>query len=119
MTLSEKSATFRDHALASNRLQWWENCRECALRQLDDAKGVPLDDRRAEICVTARKIFIRAVGATEMMADPKRKSHQDDDDSDKRRRQEEALDEALKNTFPASDPVSVVQPMASGHGAGI
>ena len=51
-----------------------------------------------------------------MMADPKRKSHQDDDDSDKRRRQEEALDEALKNTFPASDPVSVVQPMASGNG---
>ena len=54
-----------------------------------------------------------------MMADPKRESHQDDDDSDKRRRQEEALDEALKNTFPASDPVSVVQPMASGDGAGI
>ena len=51
-----------------------------------------------------------------MMADSKRKSHEDDDDSDKRRRQEEALDEALKNTFPASDPVSVVQPMASGHG---
>jgi len=50
-----------------------------------------------------------------MMADPKRKSHQDDGDSDKRRRQEEALDEALKNTFPASDPVSVVQPMASGR----
>jgi hypothetical protein len=50
-----------------------------------------------------------------MMADPKRKSHQDDGDSDKRRRQEEALDEALKNTFPASDPVSVVQPMAGGR----
>ena len=27
-----------------------------------------------------------------------------------RMRQEEALDEALKNTFPASDPVSVEQP---------
>jgi hypothetical protein len=51
-----------------------------------------------------------------MMAVPKRKSHQDDDDSDKRRRQEEALDEALKNTFPASDPVSVVQPMRAGTG---
>ena len=118
MILSEKSATFRDHALATNPLQWWKNCRwtcrhECALRQPDDAKGVPLDDQRAEICVTAPKIFTRAVGATEMTADPKRKSHQDDGDSDKRRRQEEALDEALKNTFPASDPVSVVQPMAS------
>ena len=45
-----------------------------------------------------------------MMADPKRKSHQDDGDSDKQSRQEDALDEALKNTFPASDPVSVEQP---------
>ena len=41
-----------------------------------------------------------------MIADPKRKPHQDDGDSEKRRRQEEALDEALENTFPASDPVS-------------
>ena len=45
-----------------------------------------------------------------MIADPKRKPRQDDGDSDKRRRQEEALDEALENTFPASDPVSVEQP---------
>jgi len=49
-----------------------------------------------------------------MIANPKRKPHQDDGDSDKRRRQEEALDEALKNTFPASDPVSVEQPTTSG-----
>jgi hypothetical protein len=49
-----------------------------------------------------------------MIADPKHKPHQDDGDSDKRRRQEQALDEALENTFPASDPVSVEQPMASG-----
>ena len=47
-----------------------------------------------------------------MIADPKRKSHQDDYDREKRERrhQEETLDDALKNTFPASDPVSVVQP---------
>lgn len=50
-----------------------------------------------------------------MMADPKRNSYQDDGDSDKRSRQEEALDEALKNTFPASDPVSVEQPTTSGR----
>jgi len=50
-----------------------------------------------------------------MIADPKRKPHQDHGDSDKRRRQEEALDEALKNTFPASDPVSVEQPTTSGR----
>jgi hypothetical protein len=28
----------------------------------------------------------------------------------RRHHQEEALDDALKNTFPASDPVSIVQP---------
>ena len=83
------------------------------LRQPDDAKGVPL--KRTEICVIAPKFFSSAVGETEMIADPKRKPHQDDGDSDKRRRQEEALDEALKNTFPASDPVSVEQPPTSGR----
>ncbi|MGA9895341.1 MAG: hypothetical protein WBQ55_24005 [Xanthobacteraceae bacterium] len=46
-----------------------------------------------------------------MMIDPRRKTLQDDGGRDKRRQQEEALDEALKNTFPASDPVSVVQPV--------
>jgi hypothetical protein len=56
-----------------------------------------------------------AVGETEMIADPKRKPHQDEGDGDKRRRQEEALDEALKNTFPASDPVSVEQPTTTGR----
>ena len=48
-----------------------------------------------------------------MIAEPKRKPHLDDNDRDKRkrRRQEKALDEALENTFPASDPVSVEQPV--------
>ena len=32
-----------------------------------------------------------------------------------RRRQEQGLDEALENTFPASDPVSVEQPTTSGR----
>jgi hypothetical protein len=50
-----------------------------------------------------------------MIAAPKRKPYQYDGDSDKRRRQEKALDEALKNTFPASDPVSVEQPTTSGR----
>jgi hypothetical protein len=57
-----------------------------------------------------------------MTIESKRKPHQDDHDRDERERlrqemvererlrQEEALDEALKNTFPASDPVSVEQP---------
>ena len=66
-----------------------------------DTKGILLINQRTKIC--------------EMIADPKRKPHQDDGDSDKRRRQEEALDEALENTFPASDPVSVEQPTTSGR----
>jgi hypothetical protein len=47
-----------------------------------------------------------------MIAKSKRKHHQDDNDRDERERrhQEKALDEALNNTFPASDPVSVEQP---------
>ena len=47
-----------------------------------------------------------------MIAKSKRKHHQDDNDRDERERKhrEKALDEALNNTFPASDPVSVEQP---------
>ena len=47
-----------------------------------------------------------------MIAEVKRKPHQDDRvrDDRERRHQENALDEALKDTFPASHPVSVEQP---------
>ena len=47
-----------------------------------------------------------------MIIEPKHKPHRNDNDRDKRNRrhQEEALDDALKNTFPASDPVSIVLP---------
>jgi hypothetical protein len=57
-----------------------------------------------------------------MTIESKCKLHQDDRNRDEHERmrrkevkrerllQEEALDEALKNTFPASDPVSVEQP---------
>ncbi len=84
--------------------------REYVVRQPDDAKGIPLVC--TEICVISLKIFISAVRETEMIANPKRKPYQDDGDSDKRRHQEQALDDALENTFPASDPVSVEQPTA-------
>jgi len=43
----------------------------------------------------------------------RRKTHQGDRGRARRARrqhQEEALDDALKNTFPASDPISIVQP---------
>jgi hypothetical protein len=47
-----------------------------------------------------------------MNADSKRKPRQRDSIRAERarQRQEEALDDALKNTFPASDPVSIEQP---------
>jgi hypothetical protein len=47
---------------------------------------------------------------TKMTTDPKRRTLQDNSGRDKRRHQEAALDDALKNTFPASDPVSALQP---------
>jgi hypothetical protein len=48
-----------------------------------------------------------------MIAEPKHEVHQDDSVRGKRerKRNEKALDEALKNTFPASDPVSAEQPV--------
>jgi hypothetical protein len=48
-----------------------------------------------------------------MIAKPKHKSHETNKDAGKRERtrDDKALDEALKNTFPASDPVSVEQPV--------
>ena len=45
-----------------------------------------------------------------MIAKVKREPHQADSARNERERQENALDEALKDTFPASDPVSVEQP---------
>jgi len=52
----------------------------------------------------------------EMSADPKRKPSQRDRIAAERARQhqEEALDDALKNTFPASDPISIEQPIPPG-----
>jgi hypothetical protein len=44
-----------------------------------------------------------------MNTDPKRKRDRMLTERS-RQRQEEALDDALKNTFPASDPVSIEQP---------
>jgi hypothetical protein len=47
-----------------------------------------------------------------MIPDPKLKRQQEDREREERERtrQEEQLDDALKNTFPASDPVSAEQP---------
>jgi hypothetical protein len=55
------------------------------------------------------------VGEIEMGAEVKRRPHRDNSARDERERthQEHALDEALKDTFPASDPVSAEQPVSS------
>ena len=54
----------------------------------------------------------RRIETIEMITRPKHKHHQGENDRGNREywRREKALDEALKNTFPASDPVSVEQP---------
>jgi hypothetical protein len=69
---------------------------------------------------TALKIVRSAVGEIQMVVERKRETRQDYNNRDKRERQEKALDEALKNTFPASDPVSAEQPTAPAlrEGAG-
>jgi hypothetical protein len=56
---------------------------------------------------------LETIETTQMIAKPKYKHHQDENDQGDRehRRREKALDEALQNTFPASDPVSVEQPV--------
>ena len=59
-------------------------------------------------------------GEIEVFAGPKRKPHQNDSARARRERRhrEAALDEALKDTFPASDPVSFEQPKRGYVGAG-
>ena len=57
------------------------------------------------------RIWPWAVGVIEMDSTWKRKPTKRDDSKVVRERQEEALDDALKNTFPASDPVSIAQPV--------
>jgi hypothetical protein len=53
-------------------------------------------------------------GEIEVIEEPKRKRRQDDEARLTRERahQENALDEALKDTFPASDPISAEQPVS-------
>jgi hypothetical protein len=53
----------------------------------------------------ARDEVLRAQGKRS-----KRRDDEDREEGERRRRQEEALDEALMNTFPASDPIAMEQP---------
>ena len=54
---------------------------------------------------------------SEMIAELRRKTRRDDDDRDRREQLERALDDALANTFPASDPVSAEQPVPPAPGS--
>jgi hypothetical protein len=45
-----------------------------------------------------------------MLTESRRKPQPEDADDRRRRDQEIALDDALANTFPASDPISAEQP---------
>jgi hypothetical protein len=49
------------------------------------------------------------VGEIDMIAEPKHEGDNTVRGKRERRRHEKALDEALENTFPASDPVSAEQ----------
>jgi hypothetical protein len=46
---------------------------------------------------------------------PTEKTERDHGKADERSKLEQALDEGLRETFPASDPVSVIQPARSKH----
>jgi hypothetical protein len=56
-------------------------------------------------------------GEIDMNAKRRRRAKDHDRDKRARARREEALDDALKNTFPASDPVSIEQPAPPEAGA--
>jgi hypothetical protein len=53
-----------------------------------------------------------AQGEAEVAEEPKRKRREDSHARATRERTRDALDEALKDTFPASDPVSAEQPVS-------
>jgi hypothetical protein len=75
--------------------------------------GAPSRNWRSALLLSANRVRRGSrVGEIELVADAKRKPNRDDSARVKREHtpQENALDEALANTFPASDPVSVEQP---------
>jgi hypothetical protein len=90
---------------------------EAALRDLTFRFGVHLvadGTNRPYKCKHMTQAALTTFGEQAMRADAKRRRGRDDADRDereRRRRQEEALDDALMNTFPASDPVSAEQPV--------
>jgi hypothetical protein len=66
------------------------------------------------ICFISLKIFISAVGETEMIADPKRKPYQDDDDSNILRCQARRCGNEMKNPDVFSPTESIYGTMPEG-----
>ena len=54
--------------------------------------------------------FLGSANEREATMQMRRKHQSDERDAANRKRQDKALDDALKNTFPASDPISIEQP---------
>jgi hypothetical protein len=75
-----------------------------------------MDFGQARIPCSCRHADVRSdwFGEIELIEEPKRKRRQSDHARASRERtpQENALDEALKDTFPASDPGSADQPVS-------
>ena len=61
--------------------------------------------------VTGTVGALTKMGEFKLVTNKTPKSDEEDTDHIKRAEQEQALDEALKNTFPASDPISMEQPV--------
>jgi hypothetical protein len=83
---------------------WGELCNKSGRKRLIPSPGEQI-----------RGLFVNPNGVireARMIADLKRTSRLADDNSNEheRTRREKALDDALKDTFPASDPLSVEQP---------
>jgi hypothetical protein len=78
-------------------------------RQLVEEAVQAEEQKRIAVIAQSSSARGSAVGEIGVSAEPERKPYQVEGARDKRERrhQEDALDEALKNTFPASDPVSV------------
>ena len=82
--------------------------------QLLDIISTLVFRKRSAACLgresVAQPVLVEEV---EMITDPNHDAHRDETVRGRRerKRHEKALDEALKNTFPASDPVSVEQPV--------
>jgi hypothetical protein len=104
--MSAMSALGQKRTLTTNRAMSALPPKADMVRHSSDVRFVP----KADIAASFDHLVVASSREMEMNANPKRKPRQGNRDRAERARrhhQEEALDDALKNTFPASDPVSI------------